>query len=169
MFVFAAVSQAGLWWYDFSTTRSFEGVDTMLIYSPRYLGWGDTPSSALAVFAKGGYVYVADDYGGLQIFDLPDTIPAFDHDAPYEAIPELISSLNTSGRTKDVHVVNNYCYLADGSGGLKIIDITNPASPVFLAAYSTPYAYGVWADENYIYIADRDNGLMIFENGELIN
>jgi len=169
MFVFAAVSQAGLWWYDFSPTHSFEGVDTMLIYSPRYLGWADTPGSAISVFARDGFVYVADDRGGLQIFDLPDTIPAYDHDDLYEAIPELVSNLNTSGRTKDVHIAGNYCYLADGSGGLKIIDITDPYAPVFLAAYSTPYAYGVWADENYIYIADRDNGVMIFENGELIN
>jgi hypothetical protein len=169
LFVFAAVSQAGLWWYDFSTTHSFDGADTMLIYSPRCLGWADTPGSAISVFARDGFAYVADDRGGLQIFDLPDTIPAFDHDDLYEAVPELVSNINTSGRTKDVHIVGNYCYLADGSGGLKIIDVTDPYAPVFLAAYTTPYAYGVWADENYVYIADRDNGLMIFANGELIN
>ena len=60
--------------------------------------------------------------------------------------------------------MGNRCYLADGSGGLKVVDITDPYNPVFLAAYTTPYAYGVWADENYIYITDRDNGLMIFES-----
>jgi hypothetical protein len=168
MFVFAGVTQAGLWWYDLSTTHSFEGADTMLIYSPRQLGWADTPYEALKLFAGDGYVYVADDRSGLQIFDLPDTIPAYDHEDIYEANPELISSVNTSGRTKDVHVVDNYCYMADGSGGLKIIDVADPNAPVFLAAYDTPYAYGVWAGQDYIYICDRDNGLMIFEKGELI-
>ncbi|MCP4579980.1 MAG: hypothetical protein GY839_00065 [candidate division Zixibacteria bacterium] len=163
MFIFTAASQAGLWWFDISQTRSFGMQDTALIYSPRYLGWGDTPSNALSVFAKDGFVYVADDRGGLQIFDLPDTIPAFDHQDTYEVVPELVADINTSGRTKDIHVVGNFCYLADGSGGLKIVDVTNPHVPVFLAAYDTPYAVGVWADDNLIYIADRDYGLMIFE------
>jgi hypothetical protein len=166
MFVFAAVSQAGLWWFDVSCTHAFDAgsPDTALLLGPRPLGSEDTPSVALKVFAEGGFVYVADDRGGLQIFDLPDTIPAFDHDSVYAVNPVLISNINTSGRTKDVQIVGNYCFLADGSGGLKIIDVSNPYAPAFVAAYSTPYAYGVWADEDYIYIADRDNGLMIFEN-----
>ena len=168
MFVFAAVSQAGLWWFDLSSSHSFEGVDTLILYSPRILGWTDTPYSALKPFAKDGFVYVADDYSGLQIFTLPDTIPAYDHEEMYEANPILISDINTSGRTKDVQVVGNYCYLADGSGGLKIIDVTDPYAPVFVAAYDTPYAYGLWVGDDYIYICDRDNGLMIFEKGDLI-
>jgi len=168
IFVFAAASQAGLWWYDISRTRSFNMQDTSLIYSPRYMGWRDTPGMALSVFASDGIVYVADDRGGLQIFDLPDTIPSFDHHDTYEVVPELVADINTSGRTKDIHVVGNYCYLADGSGGLKIVDVTNPSAPVFLAAYDTPYANGVWADENYIFITDRDNGLMIFEVNDII-
>jgi hypothetical protein len=122
----------------------------------------------LKPFAKDGFIYVADDRAGLQIFTLPDTIPAYDHEEMYEANPILISDINTSGRTKDVQVLGNYCYLADGSGGLKIIDVTDPYAPVFVAAYTTPYAYGVWAGDEYIYICDRDNGLMIFEKGDLI-
>jgi len=164
MFVFGAVSQAGLWWINISQTHTFDGADSLLLWCPDLLGTQDTPSIALSVFADNGFAYVADDHGGLQIFDLPDTIPSFDHaDTTVTADPILVSNINTSGRAKDVHVVGNYCYLADGSGGLKVIDVSNPYAPVFLAAYGTPYAYGVWADENYIYITDRDNGLMIFE------
>lgn len=164
MFVFVAASQAGLWWINVSATHTADGTDSLLLNSPQVMGWGDTPSIALAVQVQNGFAYVADDRGGLQIFDLPDTIPSFDHDSLYSADPVLISSINTSGRTKDVHVVGNRCYLADGSGGLKVIDISNPYAPIFLAAYSTPYAYGVWADEENTYVTDRDNGLMIFEN-----
>ena len=166
MFVFAAVSQLGLWWYNVSQTHITDTAhtDTLLLYNPQLLGWGDTPSIALSVYASDGFVYVADDRGGLQIFDLPDTIPSFDSDSLNSADPVLVASINTSGRTKDVYVVGNFCFLADGSGGLKIIDVSNPYAPFFLASYSTPYAYGVWADEDYIFIADRDEGLMIFEN-----
>ena len=169
MFVFAGATQAGVWWYDVSTTHSFSGEDTLMLRGPRTLGWQDSPSVALRLFARDGFVYLADDRGGLQIYDLPDTIPAYDHEEIYDADPELVADINTSGRTKDVHVVGNYCYLADGSGGLKVVDITDPYSPVFLDAYSTPYAYGVYATQDYIYICDRDNGLMIFESGDLVN
>ena len=164
MFVFGAIAEGGLWWVNISQTHTFDGTDSLLLWNPILLGTQDTPSIALSVFADNGFAYVADDRGGLQIFDLPDTIPSFDHaDTTVTADPVLVANINTSGRVKDVHIVGNYCYLADGSGGLKVIDVSNPYAPVFLAAYGTPYAYGVWADENYVYITDRDNGLMIFE------
>jgi hypothetical protein len=60
--------------------------------------------------------------------------------------------------------VGDYAFIADGSGGLKVIDVSVPDSAHFVAAYNTPYAYGVYADSGYIYICDRDEGLMIFEN-----
>jgi hypothetical protein len=47
---------------------------------------------------------------------------------------------------------------------LKIVDVSNPYAPFLLATYDTPYAYGVWADSEYIYIADRDDGVLIFRN-----
>lgn len=169
MFVFAAADQGGLFWYDISATHSFDGADTLLLKSPRFLGSADTPYSALSVFVSNGYAYVADDRSGLQIFDLPDTIPAWDNDSTYSADPVWVADINTSGRTKDVFIDGNYCYLADGSGGLKIIDVTNPQAPVFMAAYTTPYAYGVFVHGDNIFICDRDNGLMIFEKGDLIN
>jgi len=163
-FVYCADGTAGLWWFNVSYTHTFDQVDTFLVVDPRLLGWQDTPSISLSVHASNGFAYIADDRGGLQIFDLPDTIPAFDSDEPFAADPIWAADVNTSGRSKDVHVAGNRCYLADGSGGLKVVDITDPYGPVFLAAYTTPYAYGVWADENYIYLTDRDNGLMIFES-----
>ncbi len=169
LFAFAGASQAGLFWYNLSQTHGFHGADTLLLYDPRFIGSADTPYDALKLKARNGFVYVADDRSGLQIFDLPDTIPAFDHGDSYEVAPVLIADINTSGRTKDVHLIGNYCYLADANGGLKIIDVSDPYNPVFLDAYTTPYAYGVFATEDYIYICDRDIGLMIFENGDLIN
>jgi hypothetical protein len=45
-----------------------------------------------------------------------------------------------------------------------VIDITDPYAPNFLAAYDAQYAYGIWADTEYIYLADRDYGLLIFKN-----
>ncbi|HBZ00632.1 MAG TPA: hypothetical protein DEO84_04830 [candidate division Zixibacteria bacterium] len=72
--------------------------------------------------------------------------------------------MNTIGRTKDVQVVGNYAFIADADGGLKAVDVTIPAAAHVAATYPTPYAYGLWADPNHIYICDRDMGLLIFAN-----
>lgn len=164
MFLFISATESGLGWVDISGSHSFADADTVLLRYPRFLGWGDTPSWALRADSQNGFVYVADDRGGLEIFDLPDTIPAIDNDAYHLAEPVLVEDINTAGRTKDVQVLGNYCYLADGSGGLKIVDVTNPYAPFLLTSYDTPYAYGVWVDSEYIYLADRDDGVLIFEN-----
>ena len=165
-FVFIADGSTGLVILDVSLTHPFDFPDSVvnLMNGPRISGWCDSPGLALSVATKGRFAYVADDRSGLQIYRLPDTVAAYDNVTPFEANPVLISSINTSGRSKDLQLVGDYCFMADASGGLKIFNIANPYAPFFVAAYTTPYAYGIWADSNYIYIADRDQGLMIFEN-----
>lgn len=106
-----------------------------------------------AVEISGNFAYVAADREGLYVINIED-----------KSNPILIGQINTSGRSRDVHIAGNFAFLADGSGGLKVIDISVPDSAHFVAAYNTPYANGVWADDNYVYICDRDDGLLIFEN-----
>jgi hypothetical protein len=165
-FIYVADNSTGLWMIDISASHPFAFSDSIveLIGSPNVVGWGDTPGNALSVQTRGGFAYVAGDRMGLQIFKLPDTVSSYDNVLPVPANPVLIASINTSGRTKDLQIIGDYCFLADGSGGLKVINITNPYVPLFVAAYTTPYAYGIWADSSYIYIADRDLGVVIFEN-----
>jgi hypothetical protein len=165
-FVYVADYSAGLWMIDVSASHPFAFPDSVveLIGSPNIVGWGDTPGNALSVQTKGKFAYVADDRAGLEIFRLPDTIPSYDNVLPTRASLTLVSTINTSGRTKDLQIIGDYCFLADASGGLKIINIANPYVPQIVTEYTTPYAYGVWADSSHIYIADRDMGIVIFEN-----
>ncbi len=128
-------------------------IDNTDIYNPFIISTLDLESSSLSVFAKGDYVYVAADRAGLYIIDATD-----------KSNPVIASQINTSGRTKDVHVVGDYAFLADASGGLKVIDVSTPDSAMFVAAYDTPYANGIFADSSSVYICDRDEGLMIFDN-----
>ena len=128
-------------------------VDHSIILDPVQISSLDLTGSALSVWVEGDYAYVAADRAGIFAVDVTDRYN-----------PLIATQINTSGRTKDVHVVGNYAFIADGSGGLKVIDISVPGSAYFVAAYNTPYAYGLWADADYIYLCDRDEGLMIFEN-----
>jgi hypothetical protein len=127
-------------------------VDHSDINNPAVISELDLEGSALSVYAVADYVYVAADRAGVFVVDVSDKYN-----------PLVTAQVNTSGRTKDIHVAGYYAYIADGSGGLKVIDISIPDSSHFVAARSTPYAYGLWADNDYIYLCDRDEGLMIFE------
>jgi hypothetical protein len=127
-------------------------VDHSDITNPVVISELDLAGSALSVCAADDYVYVAADRAGVFVIDVSDRYN-----------PQVAAQINTSGRTKDIHASGDYAYIADGSGGLKVIDISIPDSSHFVAAFSTPYAYGLWADDDYIYLCDRDEGLMIFE------
>ncbi len=68
------------------------------------------------------------------------------------------------GEARDVKVVGNRAYLAYGSGGLEIIDVSNPASPVRLGGYDTSGdAQGVAVSGTIAYVADGDAGLQIID------
>jgi hypothetical protein len=61
-----------------------------------------------------------------------------------------------------VALAGNYTYVADGNGGLRIIDIANPAAPAEVGFYDTPGdACGVALAGNYAYVAVEQSGLLI--------
>jgi hypothetical protein len=52
--------------------------------------------------------------------------------------------------------------VADNAAGLQIIDVSNPSNCVRVAAYDTSgTAYGVAIEENRIYVADGEAGLVV--------
>ncbi len=109
------------------------------------------------VFVKDKYVYVAGEGlgrsdSGLIIIDAGNSNPG---------TMQTIGRLDTTD-PYDVFVDGNYAYLADGSAGLRIINITNKASPSIVGTYNTPgKAYDVVVDGNYAYVADLSGGLRI--------
>ena len=64
-----------------------------------------------------------------------------------------------------VSVSGNYAYVAGGSSGLVIIDISNPSVPALTSTYNTSggYANGVSVSGNYAYVANGNFGLDIFD------
>jgi hypothetical protein len=88
----------------------------------------------------------------------------------YIASPEgitSISSLNTSGSSQSVVVSDDrdgLAYLADGDGGMKVIDVSNPLNPVLLHTVDTPgFSSDVALSGNMAYVADGNSGLQIID------
>jgi hypothetical protein len=73
-----------------------------------------------------------------------------------------VGSADTPGNANDVRVVGNLAYVADGSFGLRIFNVSNPASPAFVGALDTVgEAMDVMVFGNRAYVADGDAGLAI--------
>lgn len=51
---------------------------------------------------------------------------------------KTIASYDTSGTAYDVVVANGYAYIADGTSGVVILSVANPASPAYVTTYDTP-------------------------------
>jgi len=75
-----------------------------------------------------------------------------------------MGEVHTPGVTWDVAVAGNYAYVADGSSGLQVMDISVPESLAIVGAVSTPsHAMGVAVAGNYAYVADGSSGLMVID------
>lgn len=62
----------------------------------------------------------------------------------------------------DVAVAGNYAYIAVGSAGLRVIDVTDPANPTVVGSVDTPgSARGVTISGTYAYVADGNSGLQV--------
>jgi len=140
-------------------TAGLRIVDIRDIYNPLIITTLPLAGSALSVDVRFNpsdnreYAYLAADRAGVFIVDVTDKLN-----------PIAVRQINTSGRSKDIQAVGDFAFVADASGGLKVIDAAVPDSAHFVAAYTTPYAYGLYATADYIYLCDRDEGLLIFEN-----
>ena len=68
-----------------------------------------------------------------------------------------VGALDELGSVADVHVSGEYAYLADSSGGLQVVDISDPANPARVSVFESPGStrgQGVFVAEPYLYLAD---------------
>ena len=118
-----------------------------------HLGHVDTSGDSRAVAVSGDYVYLADGEAGLRVIDVLDP-----------AAPAQVGLYQTPSHALDVSVVGDYAYLSwvwvstgpwPRPGGMYILDISDPAAPSMVGAYSTeeePSGLEVVGDYAYITI-----------------
>ncbi len=82
----------------------------------------------------------------------------------YRFTMNSVGYYNTSGYAKKMTIAGNYCYVADYTQGLLVLDITNPETPTFAGQYNSPgYTNSVAVQGNYAYIADGDLGIKVVD------
>jgi hypothetical protein len=94
--------------------------------------------------------FMACGTAGLQIINFSDTNNIF-----------VTGTFSTGGYAKELIYDNNKVFITTEGSGLQIIDVTDVRNPRLLGVVQTEYALGVDIDQNYIYVADEKEGLII--------
>jgi hypothetical protein len=87
-------------------------------------------------------------------------------DVSEPTVPLLLGKTSTMPEWPlGVSVIGSYAYVAAGKdGGLRVVDISDPLSPVEIGFYDTPdFANGVVATADYVYVADGYSGLRVVD------
>ncbi len=131
--------------------------------APFEIGFYDTPGVASSLSVAGSYAYVADFNEGLRILDISNA------DQPIEAGFYKNTNLH---ETNVVAVQGKYAYIGDQNGGyydgwtssLRIIDISNPASPIAIGFYDASYGiFDLDVEGGYAYLAAGSEGLRVID------
>jgi len=89
---------------------------------------------------------------GLVIINVSDPLTPFD-----------VGWLDTSGSAHDVYVEGDLAFVADSQGGLLVIDVSSPETPMWLSTYGTRDAVAVFGVGPLVYVADQDDGMRILD------
>jgi hypothetical protein len=117
------------------------------------VGWCDAPGDAEAIvlLEEKSLAFLACGTAGLQIFNYADTSNIF-----------IAGTFDSAGYAKDLLYRDNRIYMAAELGGFQVIDVTDATAPKLVGAVATKFALGLEMDDQYIYLADEDNGIIIF-------
>ena len=98
-----------------------------------------------------GYAYLASGKQGLDVVDVSDP-----------TAPRLVSRYDTPGEALDLAIQWPYLLLADGDGGLRVFDMTQPPHLTTMAHYATADCiYQVVSANGLIYVAQPLAGFTI--------
>ena len=142
-------------------------VDISDPYHPTKLGSYDTAGIArhITLSNDNSKAYVADLNQGLVIVDISDpTHPT--KLGSYDTVVDATGVTLSSDGTKAYVVDGSYGLVTDGSNGLVIIDISDPAHPTKLGSYDTvgdAMSVTLSSDNTKAYVADCKNGLVIVD------
>jgi len=80
----------------------------------------------------------------------------------HSANVNLIGHYDTQGWANDIVIIDNYAYIANGTAGLTIVDISDSTLPEYVNNVSLPgNSYTIAGTAQYLYIGDREDTLRI--------
>ena len=161
---------AGSWREGTNHGYGLQVIDISNPVNPRRVGSLEGASGSLALAGNYAYVAVEGWRDGTNLH--PTSLHVIDISSP--ASPQRVGSLGLEGAFSSLAVVGNYAYVAEGGwdvgageppGGLRIIDISNPALPQRVGSYDTDGdpASDLVVSGHHAYVADGCYGLQVID------
>lgn len=135
-----AITKAGSYVYVVNWRHHVEILDVSTPSSPAFVnsyGKVDNPNDVMVV---GNYSYVADNFANLRVVDVSN---------PF--LPVQTGFVDTPLNAMNLDISGNYAYVAH-SGGLYILNITNPYNPMVISSLTYNMTSGIDYYNNYVYV-----------------
>lgn len=108
-------------------------------------------SRPYAVAVSGDHAFVIDPYGtDLNVLDITDPTS-----------PSLAGTYNSVSFSRNIAIDGDYAFIAFDTGGMKIIDIKNPAAPSYIASLPASKVQYVAVTGDYAFVANSDLGVLV--------
>jgi hypothetical protein len=117
--------------------------------SPRFVTLFESKGSILDLEIDGDHLYIAGD-GQPPIFDISNPTQL-----------SHVASLGTG--TRAVAVENGFAYVANGSDGFKIFDVSDPTSPTLVGESPVDEATEIAVVGSHAYVGDETDALVVFD------
>ncbi|MBM3436825.1 MAG: hypothetical protein FJY07_11485 [Bacteroidetes bacterium] len=142
-YLIAACGELGLSMFNISEFQ--QGINT-------FVGSCDTPGYAeeIELSADESFAFLACGTAGLQIIDISDT-----------ANFHITGSYDGGGYAKSLKLKGTLVYMATELSGLQVIDVSDVSNPSLAGTIDTEFAMGLEVDDDYVYVADEDEGVLI--------
>ena len=127
------------------------------------------PGQGVDVAAEGPFAYVIDESAVRGDRDQLQTLDVSDPDLPVvRGSFDFGDELETGFSPTSVAAEGNLVFVTGsesgvGAGSLHVFDVSDPAAPVLVASVSSPRGGAVAAEGRFVYVANPDEGLVVFE------
>lgn len=141
--------------FEAEDTRGLYILDITDVLNPSLISrFTDFESYGYDLDVVGNFVYIADNYGGLEVIDVTDKNNPVTRG--YVALPDGANS---------VKVTENHAFVADYiNGGIQVVNVTDPDNPGVAGYYARTgcFALGVDVEGRDIFVADGAGGFQIY-------
>jgi hypothetical protein len=144
-------------WWDGVRILNFEDPNNLTLIA-HTMGWqsGGVPGVdycyAQAVDVDGNYLYIVD----YEPFSNEDTYGLYIIDITNPSSPFLVNRFqNMTSYPQDILVEDGVAYIADGYGGVEVVDVTDPLNPVVIGYVDLiDGSTGIKVDGDYAYVSE---------------
>ncbi|MFP4458880.1 MAG: T9SS type A sorting domain-containing protein [Candidatus Zixiibacteriota bacterium] len=140
--------------YDGIKIMRIEDTDLETLYSINY---GE--AQFYDIEFDGDFMYASDFHGSYYIYR-----------ATSDVMPEFIGKIDVSDDGGNgIEPYGGYLLAADATGGLTVIDVSNPKEPELVSNYPTKWAMDVQVQDDYAFVADAQGQCKVFDLTEIDN